>query len=230
MPRDIFITGTDTEIGKTHVTCAVLGALTRAGRTALAMKPVAAGATRVDGELWNEDVARLAAASTNSPEPGDLNQFILQRAAAPTFGAADEGVEICCEPIVAAYARQRARADHVLVEGVGGWMVPLSDTIDLAGLVRSLSVPVVLVVGLRLGCINHARLTARAIEADGLPLLGWVSNHVDINYPDVPETLETLHRYLDAPCLGHVAHQRLISTGAGLPATDLGALMEALLN
>lgn len=230
MPRHLFITGTDTEIGKTHVTCAVLRALTNAGKRATGMKPVAAGAVLRDGKYCNDDLQRIQAAVPRPAPLIDVNQYLLVRPSAPTFAAASEGIEIVTGPIIEGYARLQATHDHVLVEGVGGWMVPLADGVDLRDLVQQLSLPVLLVVGLRLGCINHARLTARAIEDDGVPCLGWISNQVDPEYPDVGETLEALRRLIPSPCLGHVANEHLISTGQADRPTCLGGLMEALLN
>ncbi len=249
--RSVFITGTDTEIGKTEVTCALLRALTERGVRVLPMKPVASGADQcVDGQLTNEDVERLRAAVPLDLPATDINQYLLRRAAAPEFCAAEEGITIDPALCVRAFEVLRPRAEGILVEGVGGWMVPLSTSHDLADLVRALKLPVVLVVGLKLGCINHARLTARAIVEDGLTLLGWVSNQCDPDYADVAETIDALATRLSVPHLGHVAWRPpptghvahpitrpeasavdlLIKSRPSQYATDLGGLLEALLN
>ena len=249
--RSVFITGTDTEIGKTEVTCALLRALTQRGVRVLPMKPIASGAQRcADGRLTNEDIERLRAAVPLDLPATDINQYLLRRAAAPEFCAAEEGVTIDPAVCVHAFEALKHQADGILVEGVGGWMVPLSTSHDLADLVRALQLPVVLVVGLKLGCINHARLTARAIVEDGLTLLGWISNQCDPDYADVVETLHALAARLPVPHLGHVAWRPPIFEGdtdplkpSGEPVpeaviksrpshltTDLGALLEALLN
>lgn len=249
--RSVFITGTDTEIGKTEVTCTLLRALTLRGVLALPMKPIASGAARcTDGTLINEDVERLRAATPIQLPATAINQYLLTRAAAPEFSAAEEGVTLDPMVCVRAFEALKPQADAILVEGVGGWMVPLSSRHDLADLVRALGLPVVLVVGLKLGCINHARLTARAIVQDGLALLGWVSNQCDPTYPDVAETLRALATRLPVQHLGHVAWRpptsedfsgqptlpsasvpdALIKSRPSYPATDLGALLEALLD
>jgi len=202
-----FITGTDTEIGKTFVTCTLLHAVRAKGLTALGMKPVAAGAEIVKGEFINEDAARLRAAGSFDPGLALLNPYCLKSPIAPHIAAAEEGVAIDPAPILAAFAKLQAQAELVLVEGVGGFRVPLGNGYDTADLARDLALPVILVVGMRLGCINHALLTAEAIAARGLTLAGWVANQIDPAMLRFEQNLEALTRRMPAPLLGIVPFQ-----------------------
>jgi dethiobiotin synthetase len=198
-----FITGTDTEVGKTFVACALLHALRVRGLTALGMKPVAAG---LDSEGKNEDVEQLIAASS-FPAPRELiNPYAFRAAVAPHIAAAEEGRPIVLENIIAAFEQLRGLADTILVEGVGGFCVPLGADIDTADLAVALNLPVILVVGMRLGCINHALLTEQAISARGLKLAGWVANRIDSAMSHFDENLAALKERINAPLLGVVAH------------------------
>lgn len=208
MPSAYFIAGTDTEIGKTFTTCALLHTARRAGLRAIAMKPVAAGAECIDGEWVNEDAARLRAAGSFDPGLADLNPICLRTAVAPHIAATAEGVTIDPARILAAFTRLQLQADLLLVEGVGGFRVPLTEGFDTADLAVALGLPVILVVGMRLGCINHALLTAEAIAARGLTLAGWVANQIDPDMACVAENLAALQQHLGVPCLGHVPYQR----------------------
>jgi dethiobiotin synthetase len=199
-----FVTGTDTEIGKTLTSAALLYALTQQGVRAAGMKPVAAGAELRDGAWHNEDADALAAAS-NVVLPQELTTpYLLRDATAPHIAAAQEGVTIDLAHILACYERVAASADAVVVEGVGGFRVPLSDRFDTTDLARELGLPVILVVGLRLGCINHALLTAEAIAARGLKLAGWVANVVDLGMRHGMANIDALAARLPAPMLGCV--------------------------
>ncbi|WP_298602737.1 dethiobiotin synthase [Zoogloea sp.] len=197
-----FIAGTDTEIGKTFVTCALLHAARARGLKALGMKPIAAGAEQQGDELINEDAARLRAAGSFDPGLALLNPYCLKSPIAPHIAAAEEGVVIEPAPILTAFAALKAQADIVLVEGVGGFRVPLGKDYDTADLARDLALPVILVVGMRLGCINHALLTAEAIAARGLTLAGWVANQVDPAMLRFEQNLAALTERLPAPLLG----------------------------
>jgi len=202
-----FITGTDTEIGKTFVTCTLLHAVRAKGLTALGMKPVAAGAEMVKGEFINEDAARLRASGSFDPGLALLNPFCLASPIAPHIAAVEDGVVIEPGRIREAFAALTEQADVVLVEGVGGFRVPLGDDYDTADLARDLGLPVILVVGMRLGCINHALLTAEAIAARGLTLAGWVANQIDPAMLRFEQNVEALTRRMPAPLLGLVAFQ-----------------------
>ena len=198
-----FITGTDTEVGKTFVACALLHALRARGLKTLGMKPVAAG---LNSEGKNEDVEQLIAASS-FPAPRELiNPYAFRAAVAPHIAAAEEGRPIVLENIIAAFEQLRGLADTILVEGVGGFCVPLGADIDTADLAVALNLPVILVVGMRLGCINHALLTEQAISARGLKLAGWVANRIDSAMSHFDENLAALKERINAPLLGVVAH------------------------
>jgi len=202
-----FITGTDTEIGKTFVTCALLHAARARGLSAVGMKPVAAGAETVKGEFINEDAARLRAAGSFDPGLALLNPYCLASPIAPHIAAAEEGLRIEAGRIQEAFATLRTQADVVLVEGVGGFRVPLSDDYDTADLARDLGLPVILVVGMRLGCINHALLTHEAVAARGLHLAGWIANQVDPAMLRFGQNLDALVARLPAPLLGVARYQ-----------------------
>jgi dethiobiotin synthetase len=194
-----FVTGTDTGVGKTFVTCALLHAAGRQGLTTLAMKPIAAG---VDADGGNEDVKRLIAASSVKAAPALVNPYCFAAAVAPHVAAAAERRTIEPDVIVAACARLAAQADLLLVEGVGGFRVPLGANFDTADLAGRLGLPIILVVGLRLGCLNHALLTAEAIAARGLSLAGWIGNRVDPTMPHWRDNVAALRDRLPAPLLG----------------------------
>ncbi|GAA3925396.1 dethiobiotin synthase [Luteimonas lutimaris] len=200
----VFVTGTDTGAGKTTASAALLHALRGRGLRAVGMKPLASGCTRTAGGWRNDDALALQAASDPRPDYDDVNPFALPLPVAPEFAARDAGIEVALAPILAAHARLASRADFVLVEGVGGWLAPLAATLDHVDLVRALDLPVVLVVGMRLGCLNHARLSARAIEADGVRLAGWIASEVDPDMDRRDENFDALRDRLPAPCLGRL--------------------------
>ena len=198
-PQAYFLTGTDTEVGKTFVACALLHAARRQGLRSLAMKPVAAG---TDARGRNQDVEELIAASTVKAPRDLVNPVCLRSPVAPHLAAAEEGRTISLDTLTGAYRQLSALADFVVVEGVGGFVVPLGDAIDSAGLARCLDLPVILVVGLRLGCINHALLTVEAIHARGLGLAGWIANTLDPEMAWIQENVAALAARIDAPLLG----------------------------
>ncbi|SDZ23141.1 dethiobiotin synthetase [Lysobacter sp. yr284] len=202
----LFVTGTDTGIGKSVASAALLHALRAGGARAVGMKPVASGCEPGPDGWRNEDALLLQAASDPRPRYGDVNPYALPQPLAPEIAAAEAGVEIALEPILAAHARLAAQADTVVVEGVGGWAAPVSDRLDQIDLVRALKLPVVLVVGLRLGAINHARLSARAIQADGAELIGWIANCIDPHMARADENFEILRQRLPVPCWGRLPH------------------------
>lgn len=205
-PHGVFVTGTDTGIGKTYASVALLRAHRARGREAIGMKPVASGCRETSQGLRNEDAEALIGASAPAPAYALCNPFALPLAIAPHLAARDVGIEITLEPIVDAYRKLAAIADRVVVEGVGGWAVPLSDTLMQADLVRAIGIPVVLVVGVRLGCINHALLSVRAIAADGCTLVGWIASRIDPAMAFADANLATLRARIDAPLLGVLPH------------------------
>ncbi|HEX7342034.1 MAG TPA: dethiobiotin synthase [Rhodanobacteraceae bacterium] len=223
--RGIFVAGTDTEVGKTFVSCALLRALRAVGHRATGMKPVASGCLATPDGLRNEDALALLEASDPQPAYADCNPFAFIEAVSPHIAAAKMHAEVTLAPITAAHARLAAQADCVLVEGVGGWQAPLSDTLLASALPQALNVPVILVVGLKLGCLNHAQLSARAILADGCNLLGWIGNCIDPAMLRAQENIDTLRRLLPAPCLGVVEHGASSAQAAAQVATAVNALV-----
>jgi len=199
-----FVTGTDTEIGKTLISSALLYALGQAGVRAAGMKPLAAGAELREGIWCNEDVDQLHAAAPVKLPRELTTPYLLRTPAAPHIAAAIEGVRIDPKRILDCYAQVRAQAEAVVVEGVGGFRVPLTDTYDTADLARDLGLPVILVVGLRLGCISQALLTAEAIASRGLKLAGWVANTADPVMGHMAGNIEAIAARISAPLLGHV--------------------------
>ena len=204
--RGFYVTGTDTGIGKTRSSAALLHALRAQGLRATGMKPVASGCERIDGEWRNEDALALIEASDPRPAYADCNPFALEHPLAPELAARDAGIEVALPPLLAAHARLAAAADAVVVEGVGGWAAPLSSSLMQVDLVRALDLPVVLVVGLRLGCLNHALLSACAILADGCRLAGWIANAVDPDMDAVEDNIAMLAARLPAPCWGRLPY------------------------
>jgi len=205
MIRGVFVTGTDTGVGKTLCACALIHALKRHGVAAMPMKPVAAGASMLDGTLANEDsVALIRAASREMAALPDVTPVLLREPMAPHIAAAREGRRIALDPVIAAFGRLASASEFLVVEGVGGFAVPLDDGLDTMDLARAIALPVVMVVGLRLGCLNHALLTARAIEAAGLPFAGWIANAIDPDMPVREENVAALRERLRAPLLGRL--------------------------
>lgn len=198
MPAGYFVTGTDTGVGKTLVSCALLHAFALAGKTAIGMKPVAAGC---EAGKWL-DVEQLIAASTVSAARERINPYALVPPIAPHIAAKQAGVTIDLAVIQQAFYALQKTADRVIVEGAGGFLVPLGDRYDTRDLACALGLPVVLVVGLRLGCLNHALLTAQAIQSSGLPLAGWVANQIDPAMASLAENVDTLQQRLAGPLLG----------------------------
>lgn len=206
MSFGVFITGTDTGIGKTLASCALLHALRGRGLRAVGMKPVASGCESVDGEWRNGDALALQAAGESGIAYADINPYALRHPLAPELAARDAGIIVALQPILDAHARLARQADACVVEGVGGWAAPLSASLMQADLVRALRLPVLLVVGLRLGCLSHALLSARAIAADGAHLAGWIASHVDPDMERVEDNLAMLRERLPAPCWGVLPH------------------------
>lgn len=212
--RGVFITGTDTEIGKTVVSASLLAALNRAELRAIGMKPVASGCETTASGLRNADAQLLIAHSAIRPDYALVNPFAFLDPVAPHLAANETGTTVRLDTIVYAYHALAAQADIVVVEGVGGWSVPLSPALMLADVPRTLKLPVILVVGLRLGCLNHAQLTARAIQADGCRLIGWIGNAIDPDMARADDNLATLRDKLAAPCLGLLPHASAPDPGA----------------
>lgn len=207
MTRALFITGTDTGIGKTHAACSLIYALRAKGQRVCGMKPVASGCSETAQGLRNEDALALMAASTSPPPSYEqINPIALREPLSPHLAAALEGAKIALPPLHLALQTLRTSHDTVVVEGVGGWRVPLADGLLASEIPKAWGLSVVLVVGLRLGCLNHALLTAEAIRADGCHLLGWIGNRIDPDMAASDQNIDTLRTLLRAPCLGVLPH------------------------
>jgi dethiobiotin synthetase len=200
----LFVTGTDTGVGKTLVACALIRAIAATGKRVVGMKPVAAGAQAGVQGLLSEDVELLLAAGNVEVPRSQVNPYCFVPAIAPHLAARAAGISIELAKIVAAYRQLAAVADFVVVEGAGGFRVPLNTHEDTADLAWRLGLPVVLVVGMRLGCLNHTLLTAQAIRARGLRLAGWIANRIDPLMAVVEENVTALAERLAAPLLGEI--------------------------
>lgn len=206
MSGGFFVTGTDTGVGKTRVSAGLIAALRGQGLRVAGMKPVASGCTATPAGLRNADALELIAASGLDLPYEWVNPYAFAPAIAPHLAAADVGVTIRFDAIAQTLGELVGEADCVVVEGVGGWRVPLGPDGDVADLAMRLKLPVLLVVGLRLGCLNHAALTAADIRRCGLPLAGWVGNAIETGFDRLDDNLEALGDILPAPCLGVVRH------------------------
>lgn len=223
LPRGLFVTGTDTEVGKTVAAVALLHALGARGVRCAAMKPVAAGCEQTPDGPRNEDALALQAAAGVPHSYEQINPYALMPAVAPHLAAREAGVEISLDHIARAFDVLADSADTVVVEGAGGWLVPLGPEQLFADLAIRLQLPVVLVVGLRLGCINHALLSAESIRNRGANLWGWIANTLDPDMPRLEQNLDTLEALLEAPLLG-----RIPFLGGQPPASAADALLAGL--
>jgi dethiobiotin synthetase len=192
----IFIAGTDTGVGKTLISVAIIRALVGEGLRVAGMKPVAAGANPTPLGLRNDDALNLAAAANVPISYETLNPFCLPVPASPHISAKHAGIAIDLAVILRSYDLLAVNADAVVVEGAGGWLAPIGERETMADVAATLNLPVVLVVGLRLGCLNHALLTAHAIESRGLRLAGWVANHLQPRFEHADENIATLEQRL----------------------------------
>lgn len=202
MTRGFFVTGTDTGVGKTLISTALIAELVNRGHRTLGMKPIATGCER-RGDGWHcEDSAHLIAAA-NVPAPfEEVTPYAFEPPIAPHLAAAAVATTIDVALINDVFLRLKARADYVVVEGVGGFLVPLDHARNLADLAVALDLPVIMVVGMRLGCLNHALLTAEAVAARGLYLAGWVANCIDPSMDAFLDNVASLRERLQAPLLG----------------------------
>ncbi|MCW7537178.1 dethiobiotin synthase [Aquabacterium sp. A7-Y] len=229
--RGCFVTGTDTEVGKTLASAALLQALAVRGLRSAGYKPVAAGVALREGRELNEDVEALRAASSVALEPSEVCACLLREPCAPHIAARLEGRSVSRATLLDGAARLARRADWVVVEGVGGFCVPLGEDWGADDLAVELGLPVVLVVGLRLGCLNHALLTAQAVQARGLHLAGWVGNRIDPRFAWPEDNLATLERLLrqrhGAPCLGVLPWLEPLDVAAAAAQLDVTPLLQA---
>jgi dethiobiotin synthetase len=214
MTHAYFITGTDTNVGKTVIAAALLHKARAAGLTTLGLKPVAAGGSVVNGEFGNEDARWLRELSAPQPAYADVNPAALRAAIAPHIAAEREGRSLDAKTL-AEHCRTQAKAsEFCVVEGAGGWDVPLNDQESMPDLAIAIGYPVILVAGIRLGCINHSLLTVASIQASGLPIAGWIANQIEADMPALDENIAALSARIDAPLLGRVALQKELSLAA----------------
>ena len=217
--KGFFITGTDTEVGKTVVATALVRGFAANGVRVAVMKPVASGSLQTPAGLRNDDALQLQAAGNVAARYEDVNPYCFEPAVSPHIAANEAGVKVDIARIRASFANLAAAAELVVVEGAGGWLAPINDHQSIGDIARALGLPAVLVVGMRLGCINHARLTRLAIETHGVPFAGWIANTLDESMPRLDENLQALVRALAAPPLAIVPQQ--------LPGASAPVLVEA---
>jgi len=227
-----FIAGTDTGCGKTRVTVALLRALRGAGIAAIGMKPVAAGTISTGSAMINDDVAKIAAESYDEkglrPHQTQINPYCFESPVSPNIAAQQTGVQIDLNRIASAYSRLSERCACVMVEGTGGWLCPIGPDASMADVAHKLALPVVMVVGMRLGCLNHALLTAQGIERAGLRLAGWIASVIEPAMLALPENLETLRSRLRAPHLAALPYAiDCTSDAARLHSAALALLQSA---
>ena len=201
----LFITGTDTDVGKTVVACGFLAAANQQGLRTAAIRPVAAGCEVTEQGITNSDALQLQAAASHKLSYQQINPGALEPAIAPHIAAAEAGVRMSASRLVG-YCRgvSLMPVDMVVIEGAGGWRVPINSRETLADVAQELECAVIVVVGMRLGCLNHALLTMEAIRRDGLQIAGWVANVLDTEMPRLQENIDTLKQSIDEPCLGIV--------------------------
>jgi dethiobiotin synthetase len=223
----LFITGTDTEVGKTVIARLVVRALVATGVRVAVMKPVAAGAFTTAQGLRNADALGLIADSNVVMPYETVNPYCLATPVSPHLAARAAGVRIELQRIRESYAKLRAGADCVIVEGAGGWLAPLNDTEFIADLAAMLELPVLLVVGLRLGCLNHALLTVAAIRQRRQALAGWIANQVDPDFARIPENLATLQRHIGMPPITTVAYDTAAPGAVPLSAAEVTVLVDS---
>lgn len=208
MRQKFFIAGTDTDAGKTLIASGFLNKAKQAGKKTVGLKPVAAGCEDTPDGLRNDDALKLIEQSTEELAYEQVNPITLKEPIAPHIAAQRLRKPLAAERIVGLLrgVLMINRAEFTLVEGAGGYRVPLNPRETMADVVKELKTPVILVVGMKLGCLNHALLTVEAIERDGIPLAGWVANRVDENMEAYDENMQTLHAMIHAPCLGEVPY------------------------
>ena len=202
--RSLFVTGTDTEVGKTVVACALVRAFVARGERVAVMKPIASGSERTPAGLRNADALKLLAAANVPLSYGQVNPYCFEPAISPHIAAKDVKIDIDTGTIAAGFLVLQGLSDRVVVEGAGGWLAPINARESMADLARALRLPVLLVVGLRLGCLNHAQLTRLAIESAGVPFAGWIGNRLEPAMAREAENLATLERRLGEPPLAIV--------------------------
>ena len=207
MAKGFFVTGTDTNVGKTYVTGQLMKFLGSSGFRVGGMKPVASGGEWVDGEWRNEDALLIRSFASIALPYDVVNPYAFRQPVSPHLAARLEQREVCLEGVLVPYREIQSQVDCVVVEGAGGWLCPLGRSLDIADLAQALKLPVILVVGMRLGCINHARLTDRSIRDSGVPYAGWVANFIDPEFAARDDTKETLAEMMGQRPLAEIGFQ-----------------------
>jgi dethiobiotin synthetase len=221
----LFVTGTDTGVGKTRIAAALCRALAARGTRVAAMKPVASGCAATPQGLRNEDALTLLAAMNVRARYRDVNPYAFAPAIAPHIAAQEAGVDIDFDVLDRAFERLKMQSQSLIVEGAGGWLAPLDATRGFADLAAHWQMDVVLVVGMRLGCLNHALLTAESIERRGLHLRGWVANSIDPGFERLAENISSLQSRISAPCIGFLSFEPQAEPEALARALAVDALL-----
>ncbi len=201
MTQGYFITGTDTGVGKTIISVALMQYFKNQGKSVAAMKPVASGAIWKDGQLVNDDALFLQQSASEKLQYELVNPYVFEEPVSPNIAAKKHGATICLDRVLQNFSQLQEKFDMVIVEGVGGWLVPLDSKTDVSDLAKILKLPVIVVVAIRLGCINHARLTFSAINQADVPVAGWVANCVDPDLVELQENIQTIKKMVSAPLL-----------------------------
>lgn len=225
--KALFVTGTDTGVGKTRIAIALLAAFAARGFSVAGMKPVASGCRASADGLRNDDALALLAASTVRVKYADVNPYAFAPAIAPHIAAEEAGQTIELETLEHAFDRLAVLAQCVVIEGSGGWLVPIGPATTLADFALQIDAEIVLVVGLRLGCLNHSLLTLHAIRSSGLHLAGWIGNAIDPDFERAPANVATLRSRIPAPCLGLVPYQPSAAPADVAAGFDIGPLIQS---
>ena len=210
MNKGLFITGTDTGVGKTWISAGIMKLLKNQGQSVIGMKPIASGCKLTNAGLRNEDALILQQQSSVEIDYEQINPYAFAPAIAPHIAAEQADVTIDIQRITKSYHALSTQADRVIVEGVGGWQVPLSGNNTVADLACALDLPIILVVGMRLGCINHALLTVQSIQQSGLKLAGWIANHIDPDMEEQGQNLLSIQQRIEAPLFGSIPFQNTL--------------------
>ncbi len=228
MVDGFFITGTDTDVGKTYVATQIIQAFRQREYSVSGFKPVASGGVWVDGRLENEDAQHMIRESNVRLPYETVNPYCFEPAIAPHLAARKVAVDIGASRIQSAYAEHQAASDIVIVEGAGGWKVPLGDELGFDDVALALGLPVILVVGLKLGCINHALLSEEAVLNKGCRMAGWVGNNVNAGYVEAEANMDALKKRMKSPCIGYFEHKLVGKINAELAATNSMKLLDYL--
>ncbi len=206
MTKGFFITGTDTDVGKTRIALGLINKLNTMGHTTTVMKPLSAGCDSTPDGLRNDDAVQLIQQASFKPDYDKVNPYAFKPAIAPHLAAEKENTVIDLSRIKNIFDELSAQADYIVVEGAGGWKVPINKQQTMAELASALALPVILVTGMRLGCLNHAILTIESIQHAGIPIAGWIANTLSKDFTELDANIKTLKEHLEIPFLGTVPY------------------------